>query len=86
MAPAEFLVTRVVEVGVHGLDLAAALGREPWLTPAAAEVTGGRGVPAGLGWDGSTLVAEATGRAPLTGRKRAVLAAAGVRWLAFAAG
>ena len=34
----EFLVTRVVEVGVHGLDLAVALHREPWLTPAAAQV------------------------------------------------
>ncbi|WP_405104089.1 maleylpyruvate isomerase N-terminal domain-containing protein [Micromonospora sp. NBC_01412] len=89
MALAEFLVTRVVEVGVHGLDLAAALGREPWLTPAAAEVatallTGGRDVPAELGWDRLTLVSRATGRVPLTDRERAVLDGAGVRRLAFA--
>ncbi|MFC8845362.1 MULTISPECIES: maleylpyruvate isomerase N-terminal domain-containing protein [unclassified Micromonospora] len=84
----EFLVTRVVEVGVHGLDLAAALGREPWLTQAAAKVvtallTGGRAVPAELGWDRLTVVRRATGRASLTGRERAVIEAAGVRLLAF---
>ncbi|NBE84791.1 maleylpyruvate isomerase N-terminal domain-containing protein [Micromonospora rubida] len=89
MALAEFLVTRVVEVGVHGLDLAAALGREPWLTPAAAEVTtalltGGRDVPAELGWDRLALVGRATGRVPLTDRERAVLDGAGMRRLAFA--
>ncbi|RGC67263.1 mycothiol-dependent maleylpyruvate isomerase [Micromonospora sp. MW-13] len=88
MALSEFLLTRVVEVGVHGLDLAAALGRAPWLTPDAAEVvaallTGGRDVPAELGWDRLALVSRATGRVPLTGRERAVLTAAGVRWLSF---
>ncbi|MFE0588319.1 maleylpyruvate isomerase N-terminal domain-containing protein [Micromonospora echinospora] len=89
MTLADFLVTRVVEVGVHGLDLAAALGRTPWLTPTAAEVvagllTGGRDVPSELGWDRSTLVGRLTGRSPLTGPERAVLAAAGFRWLSFA--
>ena len=34
----DFLVTRVVELGVHGLDLADALRREPWLTDEASEV------------------------------------------------
>lgn len=34
----DFLVTRVVEVAVHGLDLAAAVRREPWLTASAAEL------------------------------------------------
>ncbi|MEU2020510.1 hypothetical protein ABZ541_31210, partial [Micromonospora sediminicola] len=29
----EFLRTRVVEVAVHGLDLADALDRSPWTTP-----------------------------------------------------
>lgn len=87
MSLPEFLVTRVVEVGVHGLDLAVALNREPWLTPTAAQViadllTGGRPVPAGLGWDRLTLIRKATGRAPLAGRERAVVAAA-VRWLSF---
>ncbi|GIF15406.1 uncharacterized protein (TIGR03083 family) [Actinoplanes teichomyceticus] len=34
----DFLTTRVVELAVHGLDLADALGRPAWLTPAAAGV------------------------------------------------
>ncbi|MET8360636.1 maleylpyruvate isomerase N-terminal domain-containing protein [Micromonospora sp. NPDC005171] len=84
----EFLRTRVVEVGVHGLDLAAALGRPPWLTPPAAVViaellTGGRPTPAGLGWDRLTLIRKATGRAALTAPERATIDAAGFRWLSF---
>lgn len=84
----EFLRTRVVEVGVHGLDLAAALGRPPWLTAAAAAViadllTGGRPAPAGLRWDRLTLIRKATGRAALTAPEQAAIDAAGFRWLAF---
>ncbi|WP_232234183.1 maleylpyruvate isomerase N-terminal domain-containing protein [Micromonospora chokoriensis] len=84
----EFLRTRVVEVGVHGLDLAAALGRPPWLTPPAAVViadllTGGRPTPAGLSWDRLTLIRKTTGRAALTTPERAAIDAAGFRWLAF---
>ncbi|WP_410816207.1 maleylpyruvate isomerase N-terminal domain-containing protein [Micromonospora sp. 050-3] len=84
----EFLRTRVVEVGVHGLDLATALGRPPWLTPPAAEViaellTGGRPAPAGLSGDRLTVIRKATGRAVLTAPERAAIAAAGFRWLAF---
>ncbi|MFY1623866.1 maleylpyruvate isomerase N-terminal domain-containing protein [Micromonospora sp. WMMD735] len=76
----EFLVTRVVEVGVHGLDLAVALRRDPWLTPAAARViadlfTGGRPVPDGLGWDRPTLVRKITGRAPLTPAEQRIITA-----------
>jgi uncharacterized protein (TIGR03083 family) len=90
MTLADFLLTRVVEVAVHGLDLAAALGRTPWLTPTAAEavaelLTGGRAVPAELGWDRLTLVSRVTGRSPLTDRERAAAGAAGFRWLSFAA-
>lgn len=89
MTVVEFLRTRVVEVGVHGLDLAAALDRPPWLTPSAAEVvadllTGGRPVPPALGWDRLTLIRKATGRATLTPAERAAADAAGFRWLAFA--
>ncbi|MFF0154851.1 maleylpyruvate isomerase N-terminal domain-containing protein [Micromonospora sp. NPDC005203] len=88
MGVTEFLRTRVVEVGVHGLDLAAALGRPPWLTPPAAEViadllTGGRPTPAGLRWDQLTLIRKTTGRAALTVPERAAIDAAGFRWLAF---
>ncbi|MEU8073787.1 MULTISPECIES: maleylpyruvate isomerase N-terminal domain-containing protein [unclassified Micromonospora] len=88
MALAEFLRTRVVEVAVHGLDLADALDRPPWLTPAAADVvvgvlTGGVPVPPGLSWDALTVLRKATGRLPLTGDERAQLARAGIGRLAF---
>jgi uncharacterized protein (TIGR03083 family) len=33
----EFLTTRVVELGLHGLDIADAAGRPPWITAAATE-------------------------------------------------
>ncbi|SCF04749.1 maleylpyruvate isomerase N-terminal domain-containing protein [Micromonospora chokoriensis] len=84
----EFLRTRVVEVGVHGLDLAAALDRPPWLTTGAAEVivdllTGGHPTPAALGWDRITVIRKTTGRAALTAPERAAIDAAGFRWLAF---
>ncbi|MER7441529.1 maleylpyruvate isomerase N-terminal domain-containing protein [Micromonospora avicenniae] len=88
MSVDEFLRTRVVEVGVHGLDLAAALALEPWLTPTAAQViagllTGGRPVPPELGWDRLTLIRKTTGRARLSGREQAVVDGAGFRWLSF---
>ncbi|WP_319461875.1 maleylpyruvate isomerase N-terminal domain-containing protein [Micromonospora sp. RTP1Z1] len=88
MTLTEFLRTRVVEVGVHGLDLAEALDRRPWLTPTAAAVvvdllTGGRPVPDGLDWDPLTVIRKATGRAGLTDRERALVEEAGFRWLAF---
>ncbi|MFD9277926.1 maleylpyruvate isomerase N-terminal domain-containing protein [Streptomyces mirabilis] len=41
MLLSEFLLTRVVEVAVHGLDLADALGRQPWLTAEAADLVQG---------------------------------------------
>jgi uncharacterized protein (TIGR03083 family) len=33
----DFLTTRVVELGLHGLDIADAAGREPWITAAATD-------------------------------------------------
>ena len=45
----EFLRTRVLELAVHGLDLAAALDRAPWMTARAAQVTGDLLLPAGAG-------------------------------------
>ncbi|WP_439117056.1 maleylpyruvate isomerase N-terminal domain-containing protein [Micromonospora lupini] len=88
MSLTEFLRTRVVEVGVHGLDLAAALGRPPWLTPQAEVViadllTGGRPAPAGLRWDRLTVIRKTTGRATLTVAEQAAIDAAGFRWLVF---
>ncbi|MEV2238083.1 maleylpyruvate isomerase N-terminal domain-containing protein [Micromonospora sp. NPDC049891] len=88
MTVTEFLRTRVVEVGVHGLDLAEALDRPPWLTPTAARViadllTGGRALPADLGWDRLTLIGKATGRSPRSRAERDALDAAGIRLLTF---
>ncbi|MFD2765884.1 maleylpyruvate isomerase N-terminal domain-containing protein [Micromonospora eburnea] len=90
MTLTEFLRTRVVEVGVHGLDLADALHRQPWLTPTATDVIAdllsdarSGPVPDGLGWDRLTLMRKATGRAALTDRERALIDRAGLRWLTF---
>ena len=76
----EFIKTRILEIGVHGLDLAAALGREPWLTPAAASVVQsilvallGADPTADLGWSDLTFIETATGRRSLTEAERAVL-------------
>ena len=88
MLLSEFLVTRVVEVAVHGLDLADALGREPWLTPQAADVLqelllGPDGAAAleRLGWDRLPFLRKATGRDPLTAEETAQADRAGVRWI-----
>ncbi|MFI7550167.1 maleylpyruvate isomerase N-terminal domain-containing protein [Micromonospora sediminimaris] len=88
MTVTEFLRTRVVEVGVHGLDLAEALNRPPWLTPTAAQViaellTGGQALPVGLGWDRLTLIRKATGRSPRSPAEQHALDTAGIRLLAF---
>ena len=70
MLVTEFATTRVVELGVHGLDVAAGLAREPWLTPQAAEILTELMLPAGtadqlcarLGIDQTGLIARLTGR------------------------
>lgn len=65
----DFLVTRVVELAVHGLDLADAVGRPAWLTPPAAEVVLRLlfdRAPAELPGPADRLLREATGRAPAT--------------------
>ena len=74
MLLSEFLRTRVLELAVHGLDLAAGLNRDPWLTPEAAAVVAELMLPTGsapavrkrLGWDDATLIAKITDRLPLT--------------------
>jgi uncharacterized protein (TIGR03083 family) len=84
----EFLRTRVLELAVHGLDLAAGLDREPWLTGAAAAVVEELVLPAGsarlreeAGWDRPTLVAMATGRLPFGPSDAALMERHGVRRL-----
>jgi uncharacterized protein (TIGR03083 family) len=65
----DFLATRVVELAVHGLDLAAALDTEPWLSPEAAAVvldvvggSGGAGAPPRGAPDPVAFIEVATGR------------------------
>lgn len=76
----EFLITRVVELAVHGLDLADALGVPSWLTPQAAGVLQelllgpGRAAP-----DPEHFIRAATGRADDPG----LLARLGPRRLAL---
>jgi uncharacterized protein (TIGR03083 family) len=89
----EFMRTRVLELAVHGLDLAAGLGRDPWLTEPAAGLVAGLILPgpadaAGtlrqrLGWDRAALLAKATGRSPLTAAEAQAVQDAGLRWLAL---
>ncbi|MGW2491506.1 maleylpyruvate isomerase N-terminal domain-containing protein [Streptomyces sp. NPDC001606] len=90
MLLSEFLLTRVVEVAVHGLDLADALGREAWLTPGAGDAVaelllGAEHAPAAdkLQWSRSRFLRKATGREPLTEAEAAQVARLGIRWLAL---
>jgi uncharacterized protein (TIGR03083 family) len=88
MTLADFLTTRVVEVAVHGIDLADALDRPRWTTPAAAaHVTGlllsDTAALGGLGWDRVAFIAKATGRDELTDAERALVGARGITWLAL---
>jgi hypothetical protein len=87
----EFLRTRVLELAVHGLDLAAGFGRAPWMTAQAADVVTALVLPGGYaaqlqaeaGWDLATLIAKATGRRPLTAAESALLQRRGIRLLAL---
>ncbi|MFE0512165.1 maleylpyruvate isomerase N-terminal domain-containing protein [Streptomyces sp. NPDC058964] len=88
MLLSEFLLTRVVEVAVHGLDLADALGREPWLTSQAADLVQGLllgpdGVAAleKLGWGQLHFLRKATGREPITREEASDVSRLNVRWL-----
>lgn len=75
----DFMVTRVVEVAVHGVDLADALGRAAWSTAPAAgvvgELLGPRWAAAArrAGWDTGELLRRATGRGDLTDEERELL-------------
>lgn len=96
MLVTDYLVTRVVELVLHGVDLADALGREPWTAGAALDVVRAvlfgsvepgelaRVLPDGAGAGGASLVAVRA----VTGRSdsevdRAALEAAGVTFLAL---
>ncbi|MER7003811.1 maleylpyruvate isomerase N-terminal domain-containing protein [Dactylosporangium sp. NPDC000555] len=90
MLLSDFLTTRVVELAVHGLDVADAVGHQPWLTAAAAEHLqellfgpDWRTTVATLGWDPVVLLRKATGRASATAEELTELARLGLRGLTF---
>jgi len=88
----DFGRTRVVELGVHGLDLASGLGRQPWLTRQAGDLieelvlpaADGAEVAAELGCDQAGLIARLTGRIDLSAVDAAVLRRYDVTKLALA--
>jgi uncharacterized protein (TIGR03083 family) len=80
MKLADWVVTRVMSVAAHGLDVALTLRLEPWTTRPALDVTCpvlisllGAEPPAQLGWNEQILLAAGTGRRALTSHDRAVL-------------
>jgi uncharacterized protein (TIGR03083 family) len=82
MKLADWVITRVMSVAAHGLDVALTLGLEPWTTRPALDVTCPVLIsllraqpPAQLGWDDRTLLAAGTGRRALTFPERAALGA-----------
>jgi len=87
----EFLRTRVLELAVHGLDLATALDRPPWMTSQAADVTAALLLPAGaaarlreeVGWDQVTLIGKLTGRRPVRPAETGLIRSTGGARLAF---
>jgi uncharacterized protein (TIGR03083 family) len=88
MLLADFLGTRVVEVAVHGLDLALALEREPWTTAPAAELIGSLllGPSASkdlesLGWNRIHFIMVATGRHPISDTEASEVDRLGLHWL-----
>ena len=82
----DFARTRVVELAVHGLDVALGLRRQPWTTAAAADVLTGLLLPDGggdelcarLNCDRVGLIARLTGRMPLPAAEEKLLAGAGI--------
>jgi uncharacterized protein (TIGR03083 family) len=94
MLLSQFAVTRVVELAVHGLDVAIGLRRSPWLTDQAAAVLEGLLLPTRsqpdidglrdrLGVDRAGLIALLTGRAPLSAADEVELTQEGVIGLAL---
>ena len=88
MLLSDFMVTRVVEIAVHGLDIADALRRRPWLTRPAADLVqelllgpGWATATAELGWNPERCLRKATGREPLSVAETRAVNRLGIRWL-----
>ncbi|WP_435205591.1 maleylpyruvate isomerase N-terminal domain-containing protein [Micromonospora sp. bgisy143] len=85
MLLSDFLTTRLVEVALHGLDVADAVAREPWLTRAATEhllrLLFGPQWPTAqaIAPNPTTLLRRATGRAPVTPDEAQALKSLGLR-------
>jgi uncharacterized protein (TIGR03083 family) len=85
----EFLRTRVLELAVHGLDLAAAMGCPPWMTGPAALVTeelllapeAAARLRGQAGWDRVALIATLTGRRPASAAEAQLIQRIGVQRL-----
>ena len=91
MLLSDFARTRVVELAVHGRDLAQGLSRPPWMTSEAADVLEDLLLPPGgssqlrrdLACDRAGLIARLTGRTSLSRAEQQVFHDAGIRCLAF---
>lgn len=88
MLLSDFLLTRVVELAVHGLDLSDALGRDPWLTAQAGEAvielllgSDHEAAIRRLGWEQPYFLRKATGREPLEAAESAQIERLGIQWL-----
>jgi uncharacterized protein (TIGR03083 family) len=75
-----FITTRVVEITVHGMDMADALERDAWATQEAVDLTTevlgeilGEEPTPDLGWGDLTFIEKGTGRQPLTRGEREIL-------------
>jgi uncharacterized protein (TIGR03083 family) len=76
----DWIITRVVSVAAHGLDVAITLDRAPWTTPSALHAVRpvfvsllGTRPPETLNWDDRTLLATGAGRRTLTTYERELL-------------
>jgi hypothetical protein len=80
-----------LELAVHGLDLAAALDREPWVTVQAAEASEDLLLPpaaagrlrAETGWDRVGLIVRLTGRHPVAPSEAELIQSAHIGRLAL---
>ncbi len=74
----DWLLTRVISLAAHGLDVALTLSRPSWTTahalrvmrPVFVSLLGGAERPAGLGWDDQRFFEVSTGRQPLAATDR----------------
>ena len=73
----DWLITRVISLAAHGLDVALTLARPSWTTAQALHVMTpvfvsllGAGPPPGLAWDDQRFFEISTGRRPLVDRER----------------